>query len=770
MKRIVFNDQWSYRIWGVPGAGKPVTLPHDHSLSLSRSRDARSGSAGGFFQCENVIYDHELHVTREMLDERVILEFEGIMANAQVYLDDILVAKQYYGYTTFHADLTPFLREGTQKLRINTMNDAQPCSRWYTGCGIYRPVWLLRGPKACIEPWGLFVTTHQQEGLWQLKSQITVSAEACQPGASLRCRVTDAEGHCIAEACAPIEAATTEMTLSAPGITAWTPDTPALYRCTAEIILNGETLDSESAAFGFRTVALDPQQGLLLNGEPVKLRGGCVHHDNGLLGAASYADAEYRKARLLKENGFNAARCAHNPPSPAFLDACDKLGLLVMDEFTDVWNIGKNPYDYHLFFREHWQDDLRAMVLRDRNHPSIILWSIGNEIPERDGSGQGYLISRQLSDAVRALDDTRLVTAGLNNIGKRRLEMLEANLQSTSEDDIDYFGELSRRFLEPLDVAGYNYLGHRYEGDLEKFPQRYFCGTESVAKEAFPYWQKVLQNPRVIGDFAWAAIDYLGESGIGHVWYRPEDGEGYFERYPWRQANCADIDLCGRKRPCSYYRDAVWGRLEAPYIAVQHPMHYHEDGDVSYWAWPERFHAWDYEGYEGKPIQVDVYSTAPSVTLLLNGEPVGEQPCRECIASFDLTYLPGTLEAVDSQGRRSLLHTPSGPRRLSLSAECGSFRQAGRLIYLTAAILSENGAECIFDNRSIRFEAEGGTLLAVGSADPSSEELFCTGEARAWNSAVSAVVLTGDSPEIRVTACAEGLAPRQLLLTRDAAR
>ena len=766
MKRISFNDGWSYRIWGVPGAGQPVTLPHDYSMYLPRSADARSGSAGGFYQSANVIYDRELTVTRDMLAGRVMLEFEGVMANCQVYLDDVLVAKQFNGYSTFHADLTPFLREGVQKLRINTMNDAQPASRWYTGCGIYRPVWLLQSPQACILPQGVYITTRQEQGLWTAAIHIDLSPEAA--GSSLRCTILDGKGRCVAQASAVAEGTDAVITLPAPGITPWSPDCPALYRCRAELLQDGQVIDLESVTFGFRSVALDPDKGLLLNNQPIKLRGGCVHHDNGLLGAVSHRDAEYRKARLLKENGFNAVRCAHNPPAPAFLDACDELGLLVMDEFTDVWNIGKNPYDYHLFFRECWRDDLSAMVRRDRNHPSIILWSIGNEIPERDGSGQGYLLSRQLADTVRTLDDTRLVTAGLNNIGKRRLEMLEANLQSTAEDEIDYFGELSRRFLEPLDVAGYNYLGHRYEGDLEKFPARYFCGTESVAKESYPYWQLVQKHPRVIGDFAWTALDYLGESGIGHVWYRPEDGQGYFERFPWRQANCADIDLLGQKRPCSFYRDAVWGLERPPCIAVQHPAHYHEDGDVSYWAWPERHLAWDYPGYENQPIQVDVYSASAEVTLLLNGEAVGTKPCRECIASFDLTYKPGTLEAVDAEGRRSLLRTPDASRRISLSADRCTFDGADRLIYITAAINDDSGTACAFDPRVIRMEAEGGELLAVGSADPASEELFTTGQARAWNGCVGAIIRTGEADTITITAHAEGVSPCQLVIHRSA--
>lgn len=766
MKRSAFNDGWSRRIWGVPGS-QPVTLPHDHSQYLPRCSDAPSGSAGGFYRCEDVIYDRELTVTPEMLEERVILEFEGVMANAQVYLDDMLIAKQMNGYTTFHADPTPHLRPGVQKIRVNTANNAQPASRWYTGCGIYRPVWLMRAPKACIEPWGLsIVTTMGESGLWHADVAITVSREAVHPDAALRITLTDRHGSILTEHTLPLTDTTQRARLSLQDVTPWSPDSPELYRCTAELLVAEKIVDSESTPFGFRTVALDHDKGLLLNGEPIKLWGGCVHHDNGLLGAASYADAEYRKARLLKENGFNAVRCAHNPPSPAFLDACDQLGLMVMDEFTDVWNIGKNPYDYHLFFREHWMEDLRAMVLRDRNHPSILMWSIGNEIPERDGSGEGYRICRELAETVRSLDPTRLVTAGLNNIGKRRMEMLDANLQNTSEDDIDYFGELSRRFLEPLDVAGYNYLGHRYMRDLARFPDRYICGTESVVKECCTYYQTMRADPRIIGDFAWAAIDYLGESGIGHVWYTPEDGQGYFERFPWRQGNCADIDLCGHRRPCAYYRDAARGRLNAPYIAVQHPKHYHDDGDVSYWGWPERYNTWDYPGCEGKPIQVDVYAAGDEVTLLLNSEVIGVSPCREGIATFDLTYTPGTLEAVDETGHRSVLHTPSAERQLQITCDRADFTRKGQLCYVTATLTDSHGTPCIFDTREIRFTAEGGTLLAVGSADPSSEELFTTDHARSWNGCVCAVIRTEDAPCIAITAHGEGLQDASIILTR----
>lgn len=749
MKRVDFNTGWIRKIWGVPLPGEEVCLPQDESVRLPRSADCKSGAAGGFFPGRNVIYEKDLPVTQEMLKERIVLEFEGVMANAEVFADDVLVAKQPYGYITFHADLTPHLRAGTMHLKVVASNDALPNSRWYTGTGIYRPVHLLRAPRASILPWGLFVRTLPADGAWTLAVQTAVTPEAV--GKELVIRLETLDGECLAQARQTIGAPCVETALTVSGVKPWSPDSPALYRCVAQVAQEERVLDEAQTRTGFRHAALDREKGLLLNGEAIKLRGGCVHHDNGFIGAASVRDAEYRKARLLRDNGFNAVRCAHNPPAPAFLDACDELGLVVMDEFTDMWNIGKNSYDYHQFFREWWQRDLTAMVLRDRNHPSILMWSIGNEIPERDGSGQGYAYSRQLSDLVRSLDDTRLVTAGLNNIGKRRLEMLEANLQTAQAGERDYFGELSEGFLAPLDVAGYNYLGNRYEQDLQTWPERFLCGTESVAKEAWPYWRKVQENPRVIGDFCWTALDYLGEAGIGHVWYRPEDGKGYFERYPWRYGNCGDIDLCGRKRPCSYYRDAVWGTLEAPWIAVQHPAHFHDDGDVSYWAWPERYHAWDYAGYEGKPVQVDVYSTAGRVTLRLDGETVGEAACREGIASFDLVYRPGVLEAVDDQGRRSTLATPGDARRLRIQAERGE-----QLTFLTAEIVDENGTLCVFDRREITVQVQGGTLLGLGSADPASEESFAADHARAWNGCIGAVIRLEDEAA-QVTISAPGL-------------
>ena len=756
MKRTDFSQGWTFRVWGVPG-DTPVSLPHDYSQRLPRTPESKSGSAGGWFQGANIIYDHDLQVTAEMLQKRVMLEFEGVLPGAEVYLDDALIVRQPYGYASFLADLTPYLRQGTQKIRVNVHGDALPNSRWYMGCGIVRPVRLLTAPKACILPWGLTVKPrYEADSGWAFQAEGAFSPDAVRGECVLRLQLRDPDESIQWETEERVTKDSLRILGGIGNAKPWSPASPALYRLTAELWSGGEMLDSAETRFGFRAITLDREKGLLLNGEPIKLRGGCVHHDNGLLGAVSLPEAEYRKAKLLKDFGYNAVRCAHNPPAPAFLDACDGLGLLVIDEFTDIWNIGKNPYDYHLFFRDHWREDLERMIRRDQNHPSVILWSIGNEIPERDGRGDGYALCRAMGETVRAMD-SRPVMAALNNIGKRPLDMLDANLQSDDPDSLDYFDLLSRGYLAPLDVAGYNYLVRRYEKDLEKYPHRFICGTESVAKEALECWRETEKHPRVIGDFAWAAMDYLGEAGIGHVWRRPEDGEGYFEKWPWRQANCGDMDLHGSLNPAGYYRQAVWGALEKPFIAVQHPAHYHDDGDVSYWAWPERFAAWEYPGFEGWPVQVDVYSAGESVTLCLNGKAIETKPCRDCVASFDLRYEPGVLEAEDGRGR-TLLRTPGMPKALQMTVE-----KAGSLGYVTAQIVDGEGNPCCFDPRFISFTAENCALLGAGSADPASKEDFQQGGALAWRGKAMAVVRM-NGKNARVIGSAERLTDAEAVL------
>jgi beta-galactosidase len=439
-----------------------------------------------------------------------------------------------YGYTSFQVDLTPYLNYGaTNVLTVTVDNSHQINSRWYSGSGIYRHVWLLVAGPVHIRHWGVVVTTPAVTSAEAvIRAETTVSSQESETRTvTLRSRVFAPDGTAVAQAesQAALAAGTTqaigqEMRVREPRL--WSPDAPHLYRLHSELLVGGAVVDASETTFGIRTVALDPQRGFLLNGAPLKLKGGCVHHDNGVLGAASYDRAEERKVELHKASGYNAIRCAHNPPAPAFLDACDRLGMLVIDEAFDCWRMGKNAGDYHVAFDEWWQRDIESMVRRDRNHPSVVMWSIGNEVGERDGRSDGGKIARMLADEVRRLDPTRPVTSALCDTfdGQRKWE----------DSDIVFAA---------LDVGGYNYLWQRYEPDHARHPDRLMAGTESFPIEAFDNWAAVKAHPYVIGDFV-DFLDYLGEAGIGRTY--TEDGKpaGVWAN-TWHQANCGDLDLCG---------------------------------------------------------------------------------------------------------------------------------------------------------------------------------------------------------------------------------
>ena len=754
MLKTKINNGWVCRPWGYGTESFNVDLPHDYSIHQTPFKECKSLASGAYYPGGSLIYEKQLTVTEQMCRGRAILRFEGIYMNAQVFFDDKPVARQPYGYMTFHADITQYLTVGEHTVKAIACADALPNSRWYAGSGIFRSVYLLTSGCGGFAPDGVFVSPKVNEN-GGAEISVTAELQGSLSGAYLKCGLFDSDGLEIARACANAEE-TTALTLFITEPKLWSPESPYLYtvRLTLE---NGEVLDTEELRTGIRTLELSKAQGLLLNGKPIKLYGGCVHHDCGLLGSASFPDAERRKIRLMLENGFNAVRCAHNPPSPDMLDACDELGMLVLDEFTDMWNIGKNPYDYHLYFDEWHDRDLRAWLKRDRNHPSIIIWSTGNEIPERDGSANGYALQRELVATVKELGGDRLVTNALNNINRKKADMLEANLQKTEDD---YFAEKSRDFLAPLDVAGYNYLGRRYLRDLELFPDRFILGTESVAGECAEYIALMRENPRVIGDFLWTSLDYLGEAGIGNV-RKPGDGEkGFCQSFPWRYGNCGDIDMLGDKRPQSYFRDAVLGRLDAPYIAVQQPAQFDDDGIVSYWGWPERVGAWEFPGYEGRDIRVDVYSRAASVTLSLNGKELATESVSNYMASFRIKYEPGILEARDDIGVRTL-KTPGRPARIELTADRSEFDKPDSLIYAVARVTDIDGNIVYGFTDEIFFACEGGKILACGSANPVSSEMLDGTSAKAWHGSVMCIVKTGTEP-VTIKAAATWLSGAQL--------
>jgi beta-galactosidase len=672
------------------------------------------------------------------------------------------VARHPYGYTGFHCDLTPYLKYGMENtVRVQVNNDSLPNSRWYSGSGIYRPVWLMEAESVHIAAYGVFIYTNDNKeatiettienhgnalGEYTLRSSI--HTENKTPAASNEIIFTVNESKSVVCQSIPI-----------PDPIIWSLENPYLYTLKTELLYGDTVMDSTETRFGVRNISVDSKNGFQLNGKTIKLKGACVHHDCGLLGAASYKRAEERKVELLKDSGFNAIRCAHNPPSPAFLDACDRLGMLVMDEAFDCWNEGKQAFDYNLYFESHWQKDMAAMILRDRNHPSIVMWSTGNEILERNGRSNGYALANQLAGYVRTLDSTRPVTNAL-------CDLWNDDIKTDNENKTDDpWAVLTEKFAEPLDIVGYNYLLNRLEKDGIKYPNRVIAATETFPMEAFDGWDAVERLPHVIGDFVWTGLDYLGEAGIGHVWY---NGEGTFcGGYPWNQAFCGDIDICGFKRPQSYYRDFVWGIGTVPYIAVYKPEFYGKEADISRWGWPDVVNSWSWPGFENKPVVIDVYSGGDEIELLLNNKSMGRKPAGKAnkyLAKFETSYEPGSLTAVTYENGkeiyRSVLKTASKPAEIRLSADKDKLEAVwGDLSFVMVELLDKEGNMAHDAVNELYFTVSGaGSLIAVGNGNPKSDEMYVGAKRRIHEGRAMAVVRAdGEIGKITLNVSAEGI-------------
>lgn len=744
------DQAWRFRLGDPPDAiwkgtvddsdWRAVDLPHDWSIELDRDPSAPAGTGGGFFPAGIGWYQRRVSVPGDAV---VLVEFEGVYMNAEVWLDEHFLGRHPYGYTPFTYDLTPHLRDdGEHTLRVLVENATQPNSRWYSGSGIYRHVWLWVGEPVHVPPHGVSVTT-DGESTVHVRTTIANDAESEQE-VTLRTRIVSPRGKTAdsVELLEPVPAGTRrdceqELTVSSAAL--WSVDDPQLYRVETELRVGKHVVDSATTEFGIRSVEVDARSGLLLNGEQIDLRGGCVHHDNGVLGAASFDRAEERKVELLKANGFNAVRCAHNPPAPAFLDACDRLGLLVIDEAFDCWRNGKNVGDYHVAFDDWWRRDLEAMVERDRNHPSVIMWSIGNEVVER-GLPEGAALARRLADHVRTLDPTRPVTAGVNG-----------GHGGWTWSQLD-------ELFDALDVCGYNYAEQEYRPDNERVPSRVIYGSESMATDLLEHWQAVGELDHVIGDFVWTALDYLGEAGIGRQHLGGEDAP-LLASYPWHHANCGDLDVCGFKRPQSFYRDIVWKRGEPLYVAVHEPV----DGEptVTRWGWPDARPSWTWPGHEGRSLQVDVYTDRDSVELFLDDESLGSARPGRLVATFRVPYRPGTLRAVGVDGVELALRTAGAPARLRLTPDRGAVPRGRRdLVYVTVEVLDEDGLVHPNADHVVTFTADGpGAVKAVGSGDPVTTESYVGDRRRAYRGRCLVVLeSTGERGDVRLRAEADGLA------------
>jgi beta-galactosidase len=759
VRRLDFDRGWRFHLGEIldgisraeldDSAWRTVDLPHDWSIELERSPASPSGSAGGFFPAGVGWYQKRFPVTEELQGSTVLVEFEGVYMNADVWLDEHFLGRQPYGYTSFGYDLTPHLGAGSEHtLRVMVDNGGQPNSRWYSGSGIYRHVWLWHGDRVHVGPHDVSVTTPDvstDEATVRVCTSVMNDTDA-EHTVTVRSSVVAPRGR-KADSVDRSETIppggrldyTQDLLVRRPKL--WSPDEPQLYRLETEIRLGGKVVDTQSMPFGIRSVEIGAENGLRINGEPLELRGGCVHHDNGPLGAASHDRAEERKVELLKANGFNAVRCAHNPPAPAFLDACDRLGMLVIDEAFDCWRNGKNTADYHVSFDDWWRRDLDAMIVRDRNHPSVIMWSIGNEVVERERP-EGARLAHVLADHVRGVDPTRPVTAGVNGGHTGRpWAQLDA-------------------FFDALDVCGYNYAENAYRPDHERVPNRVVYGSESMALDTARHWASVQQLEHVIGDFVWTALDYLGESGVGRVHF-DGDHATHIAAYPWHQANCGDLDLCGFKRPQSFYRDAVWRRGRPLFIAVHAPVDEALTPVVTPWGWPDVSPSWTWPGNEGRPLRVDIYTCGDAVELYLDDESLGTSRADNCTATFEVPYRPGTLRAIGADRAACELRTAGDAARLRLSPDREQIgRDAGDLSFVTVEVVDADGLVHPNAGNNVSFTVEGeGTIAAVGNGDPMSTEPY-TGDRRSAYRGRCLVVLksSGARGAIRLRAEATGLA------------
>ncbi|MEU4226996.1 glycoside hydrolase family 2 TIM barrel-domain containing protein [Nonomuraea sp. NPDC026600] len=811
MSRTSFNGGWQFRAKFNPFAElgritipyQDVTLPHDAMIGRARDPQLHLGAGTAYFPGGAYEYRKTFDVPEDLAGKRVVFEFEGVYRDAMIHVNGDYAGQRPYGYSRFLIDATDLVRAGGEnEIHVDARNHGD--GRWYTGAGIYRDVWMHVLEPVHFGIDGIRIRTPDIEPARAMTDvEITVVNDtAALRTVDVRSEIADPSGEVVASGASRVtllagESAVTRHRLYVPSPALWNVGTPRLYTCSTELRdQNEQQLETRTISFGIRRLQLDPRAGLRINGETVKLRGACVHHDNGILGAATVAAAEERRVRILKEAGFNAIRSAHNPISPAMLDACDRLGMFVLDEAFDVWTHDKTNFGYAVDFPEWWERDLEAMVATDFNHPSVILYSIGNEIPET-GTPIGGVWGRRLAEKVRSLDDTRYVTNAINGMLAVMPDVMAMMQQpDTPSDSTDGPGintlmadvgdfmnmigssePVTRKTAESfgvLDVAGMNYLESRYETDRDLFPNRIILGTETFPGRIDRNWQLVLRNDHVIGDFTWTGWDYLGEVGIGRARY-PDDeapGAALSGDYPWLAAWCGDVDITGYRRPASYYRETVFGLRSGPYISVQRPERYGQIVELGPWTWSDSISSWSWDGFDGKPIKVEVYSDADEVELLINGRSAGRQPAgpeHRFRCEFDTVFEPGTVVAVAyRRGReagRFSLTSATGPVTLSAVTDRSVVRADTSDLAFVDILLVDGAGNPFTMDRDVTVEVDGpGILMGLGSANPATEEGFGASTWRTFDGRALAVIRPTGPGSIRVAVTSKECEPIDLII------
>ena len=780
MKATPLLTGWTCRHLGDTAPGKPVTLPHDAMLAEPRTALSAGGTNTGWYEGYDYEYRRTLTVPENELADTHILEFEGVYHNAEVWLNGQKAAFRPYGYTNFYVDCAPYLHAGENELRVIARNADQPNSRWYSGAGIYRPVqlWTARGAHITLN--GVKIRTLSLD-----PAVVEVRVKTTAPG-TVRLMVDDlpavqqeSDGEAV-------------FTLTLDNARLWTPETPNLYTCRVSF-----ADDEVTETFGVRKVEWGTD-GFLLNGKRYIIQGACIHHDNGLLGAVCDPDAVARKVRLLKENGYNDIRSAHNPCSKALLTECDRQGMLVMDEYIDHWYIHKTEHDYVDYFAEWWQQDLTDMVEKDYNHPCVVLYSTGNEVSET-AQKRGISLTKEMTDFLHGLDDSRPVTCGVNiffnflsSIGfgvysdekaKKEAERAEKakqrgekaarkkavgsqffnNLAGLLGDEFMKRGATlhgcdvkTRDAFANMDIAGYNYGIYRYKHDLKKYPQRLILGSETFCNDAYKFRELAKQEPCLVGDFVWAGMDYLGEVMVGS-WEYADYAETFDGGPGWVSAGSGRIDLTGKPLGEALYTRVALEADNGPYIAVCPVNHTGDRHSPSAWKMTNAMPSWSWTGCEERKANVEVYARAARVELVLNGHTVGSKTLKnDCLARFSIPYESGTLEAVsydaaDHEIGRCKLQSAGGTTRLTLDAEEPTVKP-GHLCYIRLRYTDENGITKPLARGNIQVQVRGGTLVGLGSACPFNKHSYLDNETDTYYGEALAIVRMGDGDAMTIAA------------------
>lgn len=780
MKATSLLTGWTCRHLGDTAPGKTVTLPHDAMLAEPRTALSAGGTNTGWYEGYDYEYRRTLTVPENELADTHILEFEGVYHNAEVWLNGQKAAFRPYGYTNFYVDCAPYLHAGENELRVIARNADQPNSRWYSGAGIYRPVqlWTARGAHITLN--GVKIRTLSLD-----PAVVEVRVKTTAPG-TVRLMVDDlpamqqeSDGEAV-------------FTLTLDNARLWTPETPNLYTCRVSF-----ADDVVTETFGVRKVEWGTD-GFLLNGKRYIIQGACIHHDNGLLGAVCDPDAVARKVRLLKENGYNAIRSAHNPCSKALLAECDRQGMLVMDEYIDHWYIHKTEHDYVDYFKEWWHQDLTDMVEKDYNHPCVVLYSTGNEVSET-AQKRGIALTKEMTDFLHGLDDSRPVTCGVNiffnflsSIGfgvysdekaKKEAERAEKakqrgekaakkkavgsqffnNLAGLLGDEFMKRGATlhgcdvkTRDAFANMDIAGYNYGIYRYKHDLKKYPQRLILGSETFCNDAYKFRELAKQEPRLVGDFVWAGMDYLGEVMVGS-WEYADYAETFDGGPGWVSAGSGRIDLTGKPLGEALYTRVALEADNGPYIAVCPVNHTGDRHSPSAWKMTNAMPSWSWTGCEERKANVEVYARAARVELVLNGHTVGSKTLKnDCLARFSIPYESGTLEAVsydaaDHEIGRCKLQSAGSTTRLTLDAEEPTVKP-GHLCYIRLRYTDENGITKPLARGSIQVQVRGGTLVGLGSACPFNKHSYLDSETDTYYGEALAIVRMGDGDAMTIAA------------------